>query len=57
MNFIRTSDIEVANYLRNCGYTEIKELSSSTFCFINDGKMIFDADMDKNIHYTNMLYV
>ena len=56
MQFIKTSDVDTANKLRNLGYTELSEQSSSTFCFINDGKMVFD-DENKKCTYTNILCI
>ncbi len=53
-NFVKTSDIEMANKLRSLGYIEITEESSKEFCFINDsGKMLFDNN--ENVVYTNIL--
>ena len=53
--FLKTSNKETADKLRNLGFTELTESSSSTFCFINDGKKLtFDAEKDDAI-YTNIL--
>ena len=43
MNFIRTSDLETRNKLLSLGFTEITEMSSSDYCFINNGKLVFSA--------------
>lgn len=56
MNFIRTSDFETAEKLRNLGFTELTEPSSSTFCFINDGKIVYDNSDEKCV-YTNILCI
>lgn len=59
MQFVRTTDESTAEILRNSGYTELTEPSSATYCFINDGKMIFEEgkDIDSKIVYTNMLCI
>ena len=54
MRFIRTDSKEVRDKLVMCGFTEITETNSSTFCFINNGKMTFDIN-PKDIVYTNMM--
>ena len=55
-NFIRVSDKETADKLRAFGFTEITEPSSSTFCFINDGKKLtFDVENYGGV-YTNILH-
>ena len=53
-NFIKTSDAETAQKLRNLGYTELTEPHSSTFCFINNGKVAFDEN-ETHCVYTNIL--
>jgi len=53
--FLRTSNAETADKLRMLGFTELTELNSSTFCFINDGKKLtFDAEKHDCV-YTNIL--
>ena len=54
-NFIKTSDSETAEHLRKLGYTELTEPHSSTFCFINNGKVIFDKNDKNKCVYTNVL--
>lgn len=56
MNFIKTSDLDTAKRLRDLGFTELTEPSSSTFCFINDGKIVYDDVNDKCV-YTNILCI
>ena len=56
MNFVKTSDAETANKLRACGFTEITEPHSSIYCFINDGKMVYEDD-NKKIVLTNVLCI
>ena len=55
-NFIRTSDKETADKLRKAGFSEISEASTSSFCFVNDGKLVFSSEDEKNIIYTDKLY-
>lgn len=58
MNFIRTTDESTAEQLRSFGYTELTESSSATYCFINDGKMMFEEDEVKSkIVYSNVLCI
>ena len=58
MKFIKTSDRDTAQYLRECGYTELTESSSATYCFINDGKMVFGEDEVKSkLVYSNVLCI
>lgn len=63
MNFIRTTDVDTAKYLRECGLTEITEPNSSTYCFLNNlDQMTFEEDekqeeIQKKIHYTNILHI
>ena len=57
MQFLKTDNKEVAKQLRQSGFTELTEESSTCYCFLNDGKMTFDADTDKNICYTNILCI
>lgn len=55
-NFIRTSDKETAEKLRKAGFHEISEASTSSYCFVNDGKINFSSEDAKNIVYTDKLY-
>lgn len=55
-SFIRTSDKETAEKLRKAGFSEITESSTSSFCFVNDGKITFSSEDEKNIVYTDKLY-
>lgn len=58
MQFIRTTDESTAEILRNSGYTELTESSSATYCFINDGKMVFGEDEVKSkLVYSNVLCI
>ena len=54
MRFIRTESKEIREKLKVSGFTEITEPNSSTFCFINNGKMTFEVQ-PKDIIYTNIL--
>ena len=54
--FIRTSDKETAEKLRQAGFTELKEASTTSHCFLNDGKIIFSSEDVKNIIYTDKMY-
>ena len=55
-SFIWTSDKETAEKLRKAGFSEIIESSTSSFCFVNDGKITFSSEDEKNIVYTDKLY-
>ena len=63
MPFIRTTDAETSKLLRACGYTEITEASSTSYCFLNDGKLMFEEDEEKgeeikkNMFYTNIMCI
>lgn len=57
LQFLKTNNLDVAENLRQHGYTELTESSSTCYCFLNDGKMTFDEEMDKNICYTNILCI
>ena len=61
MQFIKTDNSETAEQLRQSGYTELTEQSSTCYCFLNDGKLTFDEetnkDINKNIHFTNILCI
>ena len=53
--FIRVSDKETRDKLITLGFTEITEPSSSTYCFINNGKKLtFDAEKYDAV-YSNIL--
>ena len=54
--FIRTSDEETARKLRIAGFTELQDCSTSSFFFLNDGKLTFSFDEEKNIVYTDKMY-
>ena len=56
LRFIRTTDKETRQKLLDLGYTELPQSSSNVFCFINDGKLVFDDDNKKCV-YTNMLCI
>lgn len=59
MQFVRTTDESTAEILRNLGYTELTEQSTTCYCFLNDGKLTFDCDeeMTKKIHFTNVMCI
>ena len=50
--FIKTSDAETAEALRNLGYHEL-DSQGKFFVFINDGLVAFNEH--KNVIYTNIL--
>ena len=53
--FIKVSDKETRNRLIELGFTEITEPSSSTYCFLNDGKRLtFDVEKFGGV-YTNVI--
>lgn len=54
--FIRTSDKETAEKLKLAGFTMMKESSTSSYCFLNDGKINFLSEDIKNIVYTDKMY-
>ncbi len=54
--FIRTSDEETAKRLRMAGFTELKECSTTSYCFLNDGKLTFSSEDEKNVVYTDKMY-
>jgi len=54
--FIKTLDLETARKLRSLGFTELTEESSTCYCFLNDGKMTFDAESNGCV-YTNILCI
>lgn len=59
MQFIRTNNKDTAEILRNSGYTELTEQSSTCYCFLNNGKLTFDdnEEINKNVHFTNILCI
>ena len=62
MQFIRTTDSDTAQKLRESGYTELTESSSRGFCFLNNGKLMFcddekNEEINKNIVYSNILCI
>lgn len=59
MQFIRTTDESTAKILRDSGYTELTEQSTKCYCFLNNGKLMFDENEEliKNIHFTNILCI
>lgn len=59
MQFLKTDNANVAEHLRQSGYTELTEQSSTCYCFLNDGKFMFGGDEEivKNIHFTNILCI
>ena len=56
MNFIKTSDAELAQQLRCCGYTELKS-QGKFFVFINNGKATFSKEQKKKMVMTNKMEV
>lgn len=53
--FLKTTNRETRDKLITLGFTELTEPSSSTFCFINDGKKLtFDVEKYEGV-YTNIL--
>ena len=59
MQCIRTHNKVTAEILRNSGYTELTEQSSTCYCFLNNGKLTFDdnEEINKNVHFTNILCI
>lgn len=56
MNFIKTSDAELANELRASGYKELKS-QGKFFVFINNGSTTFSAEQNKKMVMTNKMEV
>ena len=56
MNFIKTSDEELAKTLRFSGYKELKK-QGKFFVFLNNGKLNFTQDQKKKMVYTNKMEV
>ena len=55
-NFIRTTDELTANELRKAGFKELAK-QGNAFCFLNDKKVSFSAEIEKNLKYTNAITV
>ena len=55
-NFIRTTDEQTAEELRKAGFKELTK-QGNAFCFLNDKKVTFSAEVEKNLKYTNALTV
>ena len=56
MNFIKTSDEELAKNLRLCDYKELKK-QGKFFVFVNNGKMTFSETDKKKVVFTNKMEV
>jgi len=56
MNFIKTSDAELASELRASGYKELKS-QGKFFVFLNNGKTNFSDDQNKKMVITNKMEV
>ncbi len=56
MNFIKTSDAELAGTLRLQGFKELKK-QGKFFVFINKGTVHFSSDDEKKVIYTNKMEV
>lgn len=56
MNFIKTSDAELAKELRASGYKELKP-QGKFFVFINNGNANFSAEQNKKMVITNKMEV
>ena len=54
--FIRTSDEATAKKLRESGFSELKESSTTSYCFLNDGTANFSKDDELNMVYTDKMY-
>lgn len=54
MNFIKTSDEAMANYLRRSNFQEL-EPQGKFYVFLNNGKMNFTEDFKKKVIITNNL--
>lgn len=55
-NFIKTSDVSVAEELRKNGFTAIGQ-EGQMFVFINDGKAVFSEDEKKKMAYSDILCI
>ena len=56
MNFIKTSDEELAMNLRASGYKELKK-QGKFFVFLNNGKMSFTEEQNTKLIRTNKMEV
>ena len=56
MNFIKTSDEELAKNLRMSGYKELKK-QGKFFVFLNCGKLNFTEEQEKKLIRTNKMEV
>lgn len=56
MNFIKTSDEELAKELRASGYKELQK-QGRLFVFLNNGNASFSAEQDKKMVRTNKMEV
>lgn len=56
MNFIKTSDAELAKELRASGYKELKS-QGKFFVFLNNGSATFSAEQNKKMVMTNKMEV
>ena len=56
MNFIKTSDEELAKTLRFSGYRELKR-QGKFFVFLNNGKLNFSDDQERKMIRTNKMEV
>ena len=55
-NFIRTTDEQTADELRKAGFKELPK-QGNAFCFLNNKKVTFSAEVEKNLKYTNAMTV
>lgn len=53
-NFIKTSDNDTADKLRNSGFTEISR-DGEFYVFLNNGKSNFSTNDERKIIRTNLL--
>ena len=54
--FIRTKDENTKDTLLKCGFTFLNK-EGDYYIFINDGKINFSEDVQKEVFYTNKLNV
>ena len=54
MKFLRTDSKEAREKLLSLGFTEIETQDKNVFTFLNDGKMLFNAE-ENRCFYTNIL--
>ncbi len=55
-NFIKTSDINIANELRNAGFKELPR-EGKLFVFINDSDIYADLDKKSGVVLTNNISI